>query len=383
MANFSFNLDEFTSLTDGYECSGWYLRPAVIKAVSKEVGTINIEWLDHPGVREELILPTSGQGVFELPTIGSPVLIGFDKGFNAYVVRHIPLGFRELISTIHPLDQGEKIILSYTKPIIQDEGNPFVAPKPTGTYFYMSNVGDISMATAEGDSWTLDRVANTIEQNSMNYRAMTEAGILDFGLVKRVIGGKKTILSSTGVPFGSTGGGVGNDEVLTEFRLRVLETADANILTPPEVDTPFIELTLGTKIKESREEDNKTYEIEKTDSSHAVTDKEIMIQLKTKADQGFEFTVDKSGNLTLKVLGDVRIDVTGNADLSANNMNLKAEDIKIAGNDNEQPVVLEKFLTQFYNQHTHLGNMGEPTGIPLVPASKVPGNDISQVTKVG
>jgi len=408
-----YNSQDFASPFDGFELPGTFLRQAVITSVHPDKGTVNIEWLDHPSMRQEILLPMSGQGIYELPTIGSTVLVGFGKGYSAYILRYLPVGYRDLVGTpridaegksvqivptIRKIYPGEKMLVSYLKDPGGEKTSQFITPAPTGTYFYMSNVGDIYMETAEGDSWKLDRLNNIIEQNSMNFRAVTEAGVLDFGLVKREFTEGKSIISVAGNPLGSSG--QSTEEALTEFRLRILETADANSLTEPEVDNPFIELTLGTKIKKVSDE---VFELDKTDSSHAQTSdgnsKEIMIQLKTKADQGFEFTIDKEGNLTIKVKGNVRMDVVGNSDINVNgnatvnidkdasiradNMVFTANSIRIAGNDKEQPVVLEEFLKAYYNRHKHWGNMGAPTSPPIKPAPRVPGKDISNITQAG
>lgn len=299
---------------------------------------------------------------------------------------------------IRKIDAGEKLLISYIKDLDNVKTSKFATPEPTGTYLHMNNTGDIYMETAEGDSWQLNRLDNSIIQNSMNFKNITEAGILDFGLIKRPFTEEgSSIVSVAGNPLSHDDG---EEEVLTEFRLRILETADANSLTAPEIDDPFIEFTLGTKVKKIEEG---VFELDKTDDSHAQTSdnvpKEIMIQLKTKADQGFEFTVDKEGNLTVKTKGNVRvstegnanIDVEGNAsvhvdkdvDVRADNMVFTANSIRIAGNDKEQPVVLEEFLKNSYDTHKHWGNMGAPTSPPIEPSPKIPGKDISDITNIG
>lgn len=410
-----YNPRDFKSAFDGFELPGTFLRLAVIISVHPDKGTINIEWLDHPSMRQEILLPMSGQGIYELPTIGSVVLIGFDRGYHAYVLRYLPIGYKDLVGNasqavndtvnlqvtpmIRKIDAGEKILVSYLKDPDVEKSAQFVMPVPTGTYFHMDNIGDIYMETVDGDSWQLDRLDNSIVQNSMNFKAITEAGILDFGLIKRTFTEDgRSIVSTAGNPLGDSE--LNTEEALTEFRLRILETADANPLTEPEVDNPFIELILGTKIKKVSDG---VFELDKTDNSHAQTSddtsKEIMIQLKTKADQGFEFTVDKEGNLTVKVKGNVRVNIEGNSDINvkgnaivnadkdvnvhADNAIFDANSIRIAGNDKEQPVVLEEFLKSVYDMHTHWGNMGAPTSPPINPSPKIPGKDVSDITKIG
>jgi len=397
-----YNPQDFTSPFDGFELPGIFLRSAVITSVHPNKGTVNIEWLDHPSMRQEILLPMSGQGIYELPTIGSTVLVGFDKGYSAHILRYLPAGYRDLVGTpridaegkniqigpvIRKIDSGEKMLVSYLKDPGGEKTSQFVTPVPTGTYFYMSNVGDIYMETAEGDSWMLDRLNNSIVQNSMNFKAVTEAGVLDFGLVKREFTEGKSIVSADGNPLGSSG--QSTEEALTEFRLRILETADANSLTAPEVDNPFIELTLGTKIKESLDG---VFELDTTDSSHAQTSdsqpKEIMIQLKTKADQGFEFTVDKEGNLTVKVKGNVKFAINGG------DFQIGIDDgheMKLGGSNGEQTLLGESFqkrfndLVKYVNKLHYISPAGTPTPLilssPAGTAQKSSDDDLSKKVK--
>lgn len=371
----SFNSKDFSSHFTLKPQPGTYLRPAVITSVDSAMGTVNIEWLDHPGVRQNVLLSPSGQGIFELPTVGSVVLVGFGDGFDAYILAHIPVGYRDLVGTprednkevapsILRLGTGEKMLVSYLAKSEENKNNQFAKPLPTGTYLHMSNVGDILMKTAEGDYWRLDRRSNIIQQNSMNFRAITEAGILDFGLVKRISADpeKQTedIISVAGSPLGENTTVTGSENALTEFRLRILETADANALTAPEVENPLIELILGTRVTNDGE-------IVVTDETHADTSdsasKEIMIQLKTKADQGFEFTVDKEGNLTVKVKGNVKFAISkGNMQIDID----EGREIRLGGNNGEQALLGESFQKSFNSLVDYVNKLYyvPPSGIP-------------------
>ena len=390
----SFNSNDFSSHFVQKPQPGTYLRPAVIIHVDPAMGTVNVEWLDHPGARQNVLLSPSGQGIFELPTAGSVVLVGFGIGFDAYILAYIPVGYRDLVGTprengqeiapsMRKITAGEKMLVSYLAQSEKNPTNEFATPVTTGTYFHMSNMGDIFMTTAEGDSWELNRKNNIIQQNSMNFRATTEAGMLDFGLVKREFTDGESIISVAGNPLDSS------EDALTEFRLRILETADANSLTEPEIDNPFIELILGTKIKKSSDS---VFELDKTDSSHAPTSdgtsKEIMIQLKTKADQGFEFTVDKEGNLTVKVKGNVKFAI------SEGDLQIDIDDghkIELGGNSGEQTLLGESFQKSFNRLVDYVNKLHytPPSGIPAPlilaapagTAQKSSSNDLSKKIK--
>jgi len=395
----SFNSNDFSSHFVQKPRPGTYLRPAVITSVDPDVGTVNIEWLDHPGARQNVLLSPNGQGTFELPTVGSTVLVGFDIGFNAYILAYIPAGYRDLVGTprlennqdvtpsIRKIGVGEKMLVSYLPQSEKSSTDRFAVPVTTGTYFHMSNSGDIFMTTNGGDSWELNSSNNIIQQNSMNFRATTEAGVMDFGLVKREFTDGEYMVSTAGNPLGSSD--QLSEDVLTEFRLRILETADANSLTEPETDNPFIELTLGTKIKKLSDD---VFELDKTDSSHALTSdgasKEIMIQLKTKADQGFEFTVDKEGNLTVKVKGNVKFAISeGDLQIGIDN----GHKIELGGSSGEQTLLGESFqksfnsLVEYVNKLHYTPPSGIPTPLilsaPAGTAQKSSSDDLSKKIK--
>jgi hypothetical protein len=375
----------FKSSFTGWEGQNPYLRPAVILAINSTAGTINVEWLDHPGSRSDLPISFAGQGIFEMPTPGAVVLMGFDKAYQAHILRFIQPGYAALINnnTIWGIQPGEKMLVSYLNDSIVNKERQFALPIPTGTYLHLNNVGDILMTTADGDYWQLNRREQLIEQYSLNHSVRTEAGILDFGLIKRSTADGIKIISAAGKPLDDSSA---SQNSLTEFRLRVLETADASIETTPEIDNPFIELTLGTKLKETiNNDDSRQYELAKTDNSYAGgADKEIMIQLKTKADQGFEFTVDKDGNLTMKVKGNIKFDITNG------NMLINVGDngkVQLGGENGEKTLLGESFqkkfnaLVDYINSLYFTNTAGAPTpcfqGAPAGTAQKSTSTDLS------
>lgn len=358
---------DFRSPFVGWEGQTPYVRLAIVLSTNASAGTINIEWLDHPGSRVDLPIPHAGQGIFELPTPGAVVIMGFDKAYQPYILRYVQPGYGALVSnaTIWKLQPGEKMLVSYLNESLVQKERQYAIPVPTGTYFHLNNIGDIFMTNADGDYWQMNRRAQTIEQYSLNSIVRTEAGILDFGLVKRSSGEGLKIVSTGGAFLDDS---TGAQDALTEFRLRILETADSNPETPPEVDNPFIELTLGTKLNETiNPDDTRQYELATTDASYAGgAGKEIMIQLKTKADQGFEFTVDKEGNLTVKVNGNVKLDVEG-GDVSVNVDDDRR--VNVGGPDGEPVLLGESFqkkfnaLVKYVNRLHYVNSAGTPTPV--------------------
>ncbi len=361
----AYKRNDYKSPFIGREGQNSYVRPAIILAVNVSAGTINVEWLDHPGSRADLPILHAGQGIFEMPTPGAVVLMGFDRSYQPYILRYIQPGYSALVNnaTIWKIQPGEKMFVSYLPESLVAKEKQFALPVPTGTYLHLNNVGDIVMTTADGDYWQLNRRDQTIEQYSLNHTVRTEAGILDFGLIKRPFVEGVKIISTAGKPLDDP---TAAQDALTEFRLRVLEIPDTNSETLPEIDNPFIELTLGTKLKETiNSDDTRQYELAKTNSSYAGgANKEIMIQLKTKADHGFEFTVDKSGNVTVKVKGNVKFDITnGNMIFNVDS----ASKIHLGGENGEKALLGESFqkkfnaLVQYVNSLHFTNTAGTPT----------------------
>ena len=354
--------DDYKNPEVGFHSDGLWLRPAVVKSVDPKTGLVDVNCLDYPGIKTGLVMTQAHQGIFQAPTIGSVVLLGFGQGYNPYILRYVPVGYGSQISAgkVHPILAGELMLVSYLDSKVREK--QVSVPVETGTLFYMNNVGNIDMKTAKGSSWGMNNEEDEISQSSMNYKVSTEAGILEFGLTKR-----HSIITTNGLPIEESSSGT-TPEGLTEFRLRVLDKADANPLTEPEVDNPFIELTLGVKVDDGGE-------IVKTTPSHAKTTRDaqqIIIQLKTKAEQGFEFTVDRQGNVTLQIKGNTKIKVGGDTDISVTgntNLDVKgdiianAASIQLAGTSQ---VVLSNFL-KIYNTHTHpVTGTGVPSGAPIL-----------------
>ena len=368
---------------------GNYLRCARITSVDIEKGLCEVQWLDHPGTRRNVVISLAAQGIYDMPTPGTIVLIAFDKGYNALIVRTLSQNLPALngtaegtIAQMRKLQPGDKLFVSFRN--IDDPTH--LTPTTSGAEILLANTGDIIMNDINGQFWHLDPQNLLISQSCFNHKLSTEAGVIDFGLVKRDIPNttgqtESHILSTAGTPI------IPGQQALTEFRLRVTGTSDTDLSTPPEIDNPLVELTVGTKVR------NDGTGLALTDSTYAAPLKEIIIQLKTSAGQGFEFTVDKDGNLTVKVGGDVKFDVTGKADIAANtvnvtatnqgtidvkagNVNVDAQHVKLAG---DKGVVLDTFISKF-NTHTHIcaspGTASAPTTTPAL------STDISTIVKV-
>ena len=328
-------------------------RLAVITEVDEQRGTVKLKWLDHPGGRENVVISQAAFGSYDFPVPGAVALIAMRYGDLPEIDRYMPVGYIRQVEAgkskqIYP---GEKLWRSYSGSDVV-KGSQYPIPIPTGSEIYMSKTGKIIFRDGTGDWWELDPNDNLIHQNSMTYQCTTEAGVLDFGLVKREMptypdpaqNSEMVLVTKNNISILNSG------KAFTEFRLRVLETADVNPLTPPETNDPFVEVILGTKIKKVGSGLDTVYSPETTTSQHAESDEEICIQIRTKSSVGFEFTVDKTGNVTMTIADGQKLKV-------------KCDDIELGGGGGEKNVVLSDFITT-YNTHTHL-ETGGTTNTPL------------------
>lgn len=365
-----YNPNDFRSPFDSLQMPGAFLRTAYVTDVDPLLGTVNLRWLDHPAGRNNVFVTQIGHGMFELPAKGAVVVVGFDIGYRPYIIGYLPYGYRDLVGTprfqgkvqvssrdrIRRIQPGEKLLVTYHKDGSKRDTDPAIT---TGTEFYMSNDGGILMSNWAGEYWEFSAKENIIQQQTLNSRIITEAGVMDFGLIKRALPVPGSLTSTEEMFLNSQASRLNpGEKALTEFRLRVLETADANPATAPVVDEdPLIELVLGTKVQKQNTGVLTSYKVVTTDNTHAIAGNEITIQLKTRTDVGFEFTVDKQGNMTIKVNGDSKVVVNGKTTLECN-------DIRLGGSGNEKSIVLSDFIDNF-NQHSHTGN-----GIPPSPVIK-------------
>jgi hypothetical protein len=169
-------------------------------------------------------------------------------------------------------------------------------------------------------------------------------------------------------------------KAFTEFRLRVLETADVDPTTAPEVDDPLVEVVLGTKIQRIGSGLDTIYSPELTPSDAAEAGKEICVQLRTKGTVGFEFIIDKVGNVTMRVKDTKKLKIIcDDVEVDSDKVTVVGTDIKLGGGGGEKAVVLSDFISDF-NSHTHNGVSagGGVSGTPTIPVT----DDVSTKTKV-
>ncbi len=328
------NLVDFASTNDR-------LRFARITDVDTDKGVVGISWLDHPGGRVEVILSQPSWGFFTVPTVGSIVACGFDTVDRTTILRYIPIAYKARHGdpsegAFEPQDALREV----------KEGEHFLK-SIAGAEVYMDVNGNIVLSSGAGSYWKIT-LEDLIQQNSETWKVQNEAGTLTMGIVRRLY----EDTDFTPVQVDNRIIKNGSDEAYVEYRLRVAETADASVGTASTPD--LVEITVGTLIDS---EGNVT---------QSTNENNVTIDIRTKNDVGFQFRVDRDGQVEMTVKG-------------GSEFTIDADKVKITQGGEEQAVVLSDFIDDHnnfvsdFNQHGHVSAApGVSTGPPSVIPSLVP-----------
>jgi hypothetical protein len=248
-----------------------YTRIAKIEAVDSQKGVCTISWLDRPGGRVDVLLTQSDHGSWNIPERGAVVLVGFDVGDQARILRYINLGHENRIKKLKSLPKLK-------------EGEKFW--EAGGSYIYLQKNGDIVLSTLTQGYLILEAATGTLKVEAVDWKVLSEAGSQTFGLTKRFVQDgtdkqQRIIENDQG-------------EAYVEYNLKVVEKADSQ-LGPSDLDNPLIDITLGTYI------DSKGEVVDKDNNTTTIlTNPQKALDVKITLKSGVELTIDKEGNLNLK-----------------------------------------------------------------------------------
>jgi hypothetical protein len=337
-----------------------YARLARVEGVEASKGEVTIAWLDAPGITKATYSQPDCT-IYAPPVEGTVCLVALGAGNIPHIMRFIPLGYATRVkeAKMRQVNPGEVFVESMTGVV-----DGAKVPIRTGTDLYMNNSGDLTITTAYGDTFQIRRDDNMLMQKFANWELQAEAGRLFMGVVRRVIGAGTAavtkIITSNNVPIAAGG------TPLAEFRLSITEKSDTDPAAEPGTDDPIVEVIAGSCIDETglqiySETGDKTVLKVRTrndDMALEVDDKGNLVitartlHFKTTAGSEFDLNTDDSGDVTVTVK-------TGKA------LKVKADHVDL-GNTALKKLVNETFLS-LYNAHTQLGNLGFPTGVPVVP----------------
>ena len=246
-----------------------YQRIGRIETVDPERGVCSIRWLDKPGIRNDVLLTQGSPKTFEIPEKGAIVLVAFDHHERARITRYINLGHESRVQdtkSLPRLKEGDKL---------WENG---------GSYFWMKKNGDVVISTLSQGYFILENKTGALKSETVNWKVVTEGGIIFFGDVKRFIDngdGTRSLEPVTNI----TGDGY------TEFRLRMVETADG-VLGLTGIENPFFDLTIGTVV------DDEGDAISKGDSVPTNLQKQLALRLILQS--GVKICIDKEGRLSIE-----------------------------------------------------------------------------------
>lgn len=264
-----------------------YTHVAQISGVDVKKGTCSVRWVTpKPGYRADVLITHGSPGDVTMPSVGDYVLITFDPHEQARIVGYVNLGHQTRVvteKTLPELQQGEKFY------------------EVGGAYIWVKNNGDILLSTPTEGFIQLENSSGTLKSETINWRVSTEAGINYAGIIRR--------FKTTGVTIENISR-LGSTDVLTENRLKVVETSDLK-LSPTGLEDPLIDICLGTYVTDIGEIVNKN------NITTVNSDKELAVRISFQS--GVKILIDKEGRVTLE-----------NVKLNINNGSVDSDDSDIS-----------------------------------------------------
>jgi hypothetical protein len=244
-----------------------YTRIGTITQVNPEDGSCTIRWLDKNGVRYNVLLTQGSPKEWNIPERGDCVLVAFDHHERARIIRYINVGHlsRTKSSSLPKLREGEKLW------------------EAGGSFIYMKKNGDIILSTLDQGFFALEALTGTWKSETVNWKCITDAGIINFGLIRRFkpnnFGERESvnILDEEG-------------NIYTEYRIRIVEKED-NSLGISGIENPFIDIILGTVVNNDGEIINKKGE--------PSLSQQKQLAVKIALQSGVTIIIDKEGRVSL------------------------------------------------------------------------------------
>jgi len=266
-----------------------FSRIGTVVQVFPERAVCSIRWLDKPGIRHDVQITQASPKTFEIPEKGSVVLVAFDHNERARIIRYINLGHEDRVREIKSLPKLK-------------EGEKFF--EVGGSYLHMRKKGDVVIGTANQGYFIIENQTGSFKSESVNWKVTTEAGIVYSGLVKRFIddgaGGRSNEIVTN----------LAGDD-LTEFRIRLVETADG-ALGLSGIEDPLVDIAVGTYVDDEGDIINK-----KDEDTTANPTKELVARIIVK--NGVKIFIDKEGRVSIE-----------NAIMNINEAQVDADDPDVA-----------------------------------------------------
>lgn len=254
------------------------IRLGRITGINTQAGTCVLEWFDRPGFRSDVILTQSSSNSFFIPKKGTIVLVGFDSKEQARILQYIPVGHATKVQKLKTLPKFK-------------EGDSYI--EGGGSYIYIRANGDVVITTSTESYLLLENSSGTLKSETTNWKALTQAGFEYLGLIKRF----KINLDGT-----SSLKLIQDNfmNYLTEYNLKVLETAD-NDVNAPGLENPIVSITFGTVV-------DQLGNIIMKNNLPAETNITKQLAARIALKSGIEIDIDKSGRISIL---NVNINING------------------------------------------------------------------------
>lgn len=200
-------------------------RIGVVQQVDPIHGTCVVKWLDHPGIRFDVIITQATAKEWYVPEKGSIVLVEFDQYERARIVRYMNLG------------QASRIQQSKSLPKLKEGERMW---EVGGTYLYMKRNGDVVIETLNQGILTIDSASSTFKTEFVNWNNVTDAGSAYLGIVQRLVpdlagnASLKNIVDDIG-------------EIYSELHFQVLEFANGGV-SAVGTPNPIADIVIGTAV---------------------------------------------------------------------------------------------------------------------------------------
>ena len=267
-----------------------FTRAGRIVSVDPIHGNCRLQWLDRPGIREGVLLTQGSDGEWNIPRKGAVVLVSFDVGDQARIIRYVNVG-HSLKTTVYDLPN-------------LSEGEKFW--ECAGASLYITANGDIILRSASLGTVTLDKNSDTFKSATTNWKVSTIGGEAFWGQIKRfktqVDGSKasEVITDLTGDSY-------------VEYTFNLFETErDRNASTPGD---PLITITLGTVVDAfGNVIDEKGTNV--LDNTQSVC---LQFAITKGSSEVLSLKINKQGNVTTKFSKLVLNNGTSATDITINN----------------------------------------------------------------
>lgn len=215
------------------------MKVAQITSVNKEKNTVDLKWLwpSKGGISGvDLSRPYVGlrSGIHFMPEEGSTVLVGYAFNIPVILAYLLPTDYQKLLA-------GEDDSKGVPTRITQINPGEILLNSVQNAEIYVHD--QIQLLDDAGDRILVDPGTGTILLDSLNWNVTNEAGSIFMGMVKRVVNGKQTIITSDGKSTITTDGG----NALTELKIDIKEFAD-NTINDASSNPSLATITIGTMV---------------------------------------------------------------------------------------------------------------------------------------